>query len=401
MDNTKDTTTKVVSPFDPNERLDQLNNHTPSTQTFLKQASASVGLGAVSGFGIASYRDFSNVKLRLSSLSSKSSSAMKEVIDNHPSLLQCISTNASEFLTKLYEAAPEFVRYNIKDYINLFNELIKSVGKVRSDNIFVSVIKSFIGVVLYAMKFILKLVEPVFNWVTNIINAPFPGTDIINGVPKWSYGKMFVLVAISAGVVWALDKVKKIFLDDKNKTKEEVKEDTYFMLKSLKEAYLELDTNYKILTESEDPEESIGIPKNINIMGDFINNVKFKAKNMVINLTNGVKTVAEKNTSKIIIIMLGILTCGFVLNWLSVKPTLIVKETIGKRVFDYLRTSAIDVTRGVGKDPLSMIDPKLLKGLSGGVAAGAVAGAIVDKPLEGSAVGAAGGLVMTAMGLVA
>ena len=172
-------------------------------------------------------------------------------------------------------------------------------------------------------------------------------------------------------------------------------------MKSLNESYTEIAWCYKRLTESDENINNIGIPSGVNVMGDLITNIKMKAKTMVVNLTNSVKAVAEKNTSKILIIMLGIWTCGFVLNWLSIKPTPEVKNTIGKRVFDYLRTSAIDASRGMGKDPMSWIDPKLLKGLSGGIAAGAVSGAIIDKPLEGSAVGAAGGLVMTAMGLVA
>ena len=391
-------------PFNPQERIDQLNNHTPSTRSIkddLKQAGASIGIGAAAGLGIASYRDFSNVKLRLAGLSSKSSSAMKSVLDNHPSLFEAASSNASEFLSTLYKACPEFLKYNVKDYINLFNELIKTIGKTKSSNIFVAVIKSFISVVLYMIKFILTIINPIAEWIIKTINAPFPGSAIVNGVPRWTYGKMFILVAISAGIVWAIDKVKKLFLNNTDKDDKNVREDTYFMLKSLNESYTEIDWYYKRLTESDENINNIGIPSGVNVMGDLITNIKMKAKTMVVNLTNSVKAVAEKNTSKILIIMLGILTCGFVLNWLSIKPTPEVKNTIGKRVFDYLRTSAIDASRGMGKDPMSWIDPKLLKGLSGGIAAGAVSGAIIDKPLEGSAVGAAGGLVMTAMGLVA
>lgn len=391
-------------PFNPQERIDQLNNHTPSTRSIkddLKQAGASMGIGAVAGLGIASYRDFGNVKSRLAGLSSKSSSAMKSVLDNHSSLFEAVSSNASEFLSTLYKACPEFLKYNVKDYINLFNELIKTIGKTKSSNIFVAVIKSFIGVVLYMIKFILTIINPIAEWIIKTINAPFPGSVIVNGVPRWTYGKMFILVAISAGIVWAIDKVKKLFLNNTDKDDKNVREDTYFMLKSLNESYTEIDWYYKRLTESDENINNIGIPSGVNVMGDFITNIKMKAKTMVVNLTNSVKAVAEKNTSKILIIMLGVLTCGFVLNWLSIKPTPEVKETIGKKVFDYLRTNAIDATRGMGKDPMSWIDPKLLKGLSGGIAAGAVSGAIIDKPLEGSAVGAAGGLVMTAMGLVA
>ena len=93
----------------------------------------------------------------------------------------------------------------------------------------------------------------------------------------------------------------------------------------------------------------------------MINGAKARAKNVVINLTVAVRNIAQKNTSKIMLIMLGILTCGFVLNWLSVKPTIEVKETIGKQVLNYLKTTAIDATRGVGEDPSSWIDPNQLQ----------------------------------------
>lgn len=398
MDNTNN------GPFNPQERIDQLNNHTPSTKTMLNQAGASIGLGAAAGVGIASYRDFENVKLRLSGLSSKSSSAMKDMIDNHPSLLECVSTNASEFLNKLYELCPAFMKFNMDDYIKFFNESILSINKIKTTNIFVAVIKSFISMVLRMIKLMLTLVKPIIDWVTNLINAPFPGTEIVNGVPRWSYGKMFVLVGICAAIVWCIDKVRKSILSDdkesnREKTESVLLEENYFALKTIKESCIQID-HWQKLAESSSEEESLGVPPNINIIGNMINGAKARAKNVVINLTVAVRNIAQKNTSKIMLIMLGILTCGFVLNWLSIKPTTEVKETIGKQVLNYLKTTAVDATRGVGEDPSSWIDPKLLKGLSGGIAAGAVSGAIVDKPLEGSAIGAAGGLVMTAMGLV-
>lgn len=399
MDNTN------KGPFNPKERIDQLNNHTPSNKEMLRQAGASVGIGAAAGIGIASYRDFENVKLRLSGLSSKSSSAMKGVIDNYPSLLECVSTNASEFLNKLYELCPEFLKFNMDDYIKFFNESILSINKIKSTNIFVAVIKGFIAMVLRMIKLILTLVKPMIDWITNLISAPFPGTAVVNGVPRWSYGKMFVLVGICAAIVWCIDKVRKHILENdkesnREKTESVLLEEKYYALKTIKESCAQID-HWQKLAESSSEEESLGVPPNINIIGNMISGAKAKAKNVVVNLTIAVKNIAQKNTSKIMLIMLGILTCGFVLNWLSIKPTPEVKETIGRKVLGYLRTTAIDATRGIGEDPSSWIDPKLLKGLSGGIAAGAVSGAIVDKPLEGSAIGAAGGLVMTAMGLVA